>query len=703
MPRTNLEIVKSRQPGQLNEAQQRRLLVTCQYIDKLLSSVENALHSAASLSPFPQYVVDVTPAQTRVLEDHIRRIRSQLLRALAWQGLAPEPSEIPVTRAITTDLAFVDIAIEELRPGYMRGSGAIPDDAVDELNGVVHELRTLVQGMDRYVRQELGINLESRLRKLEATGYDVGLLRLIEEVITRHGLVEFRARIDAIAARLEDNNLEVALFGRVSSGKSSLLNALLSTDVLPVGINPITAVPTRLFYGKTLRAEVTFASGRQETVSLEEFAKLVTEQGNPGNLRNVARAVVEVPSPRLRQGIVLVDTPGLGSLAKRGAAQTLAYLPSCDLALLLIDAGTSLNEEDIGTLRLLYEAGIPAIVLLSKADLLGTGDLHQATTYIQQQLRTELGLEMNVHPVSSLHDRALLLDHFFERELLPRFEQARALRNDSIARKVGALRDAVIAALEAILDQSKRRGKSTPAQAHGLEEQLRLTTGEVGEQRTVLSHAFFQLSERPQAIITKVADLAVGWVADYGRTRVPALKLSEWLHEAVWEATAQQIDDLRGVCQRAFSTLQTVAKEMGRTDVPSSDELESLLRDVPRFELAALPDEINLGLWKVFGQRVLRYRVEGSLEQGIGSLLKQELHLYGQALSQWSQQFANKIALLVNSYASAYRSQLQRMAGTSNDSVDVLRIQQDLALLRNGARNEDTAKSNTESTIEREA
>jgi len=75
------------------------------------------------------------------------------------------------------------------------------------------------------------------------------------------------------------------------------------------------------------------------------LAKLVTEQGNPGNHGNVVRAIVEVPSPRLRDGIMLVDTPGLGSLAKRGAAETLAYLPSCDLALLLIDAGATLNEE----------------------------------------------------------------------------------------------------------------------------------------------------------------------------------------------------------------------------------------------------------------------------------------------------------------------------------------------------------------------
>jgi hypothetical protein len=85
MPEPGPEMVKAQEPGALNDAQQRRLIVTCKYIDKLLCDIEHALHSAASQSPFPRYVVDISPAQMRVIEDHIGRLRSQLLRAL---GLA---------------------------------------------------------------------------------------------------------------------------------------------------------------------------------------------------------------------------------------------------------------------------------------------------------------------------------------------------------------------------------------------------------------------------------------------------------------------------------------------------------------------------------------------------------------------------------------------------------------------------------------
>jgi GTP-binding protein EngB required for normal cell division len=683
MPEPGPKIVGARARGALNDAQQRRLSVTCKYIDKLLCDIEQALHSAESTSPFARHVVDITPAQTRVIEDHIGRFRSQLLRALDWQHMKPDPPEIPVTRSVMTDLAFVDIAIEELRPSYMSGCGAIPEDAVGELNGVVHELRSLVGSMERYLRQDLGTNLELRLRRLEETGCDVGLLQCIEQLVTRHGLVEFRPRIDSLASRLEDNNLEVALFGRVSSGKSSLLNALLSTDVLPVGINPITAVPTKLEYGATLRAFVTYGNGRNEIVTVEELGKLVTEQGNPGNLRNVTRAMVQVPSPRLKQGIVLVDTPGLGSLARRGGAETLAYLPSCDLALLLIDAGTTLNEEDVGTLRLLYEAAIPAIVLLSKADLLGEGDLHQVTGYIHEQLQQEMGLTLNVHPISSLPEQSVLLDHFFEQELLPRFNQARVLRSSSAARKIGALRDAVTTAIETVLDQQNRRGRGLPADVHDLEERLRVVTGEVGEQRTVLDHAFFTLGETPETILNLTAESALSWMRANSKPRVTPAQISEWMHDGVRNSVERVIETAQGISERAIEALRAVAREMGRSDIPEQDEAEALLRDIPRFELGMAPEGINMTTWIFLGSSVVRARIKSNLLRSVGAEVKQALHLYGNALSQWGHQYVSRMVVLVNSNADAYRVQLQRIAGTSNDHLDVPRLEQDLAVLGN--------------------
>ncbi len=153
---------EAREPGTLNDAQRRRLSITCKYIDGLLCDIEHALHAAESASPFPRYIVDVTPEQAGTIEGHIRRLRSQLLRTMEWQHLKPEPAEIPVTRSITTDLAFIDIAIEELKPRYLRGCGAVPEDAVSALNGLIRELGDLVKSMDRTVRQGAGTAVEAK-------------------------------------------------------------------------------------------------------------------------------------------------------------------------------------------------------------------------------------------------------------------------------------------------------------------------------------------------------------------------------------------------------------------------------------------------------------------------------------------------------------------------------------------------------------
>lgn len=685
MPQRGQRTEMTRHAGELNEHQKSRLRITCQYIDKLLSDVEDILHAAISPSPFPRYIVDVSPAQIRVLEDYLRRLRSQLVRTINWQNMKPEPPDIPATRAVLTHLAFVDIAIEELKPSYMRGSGPVPEDAVSELNGVVHELRSLVTDMERYLKQELTTDLEKRLLRLEAAGLDVNLLRLLEQIVTRNGLVEFRPRIDALASRMEDDSFELALFGRVSSGKSSLLNALLGTNVLPVGINPITAVPTKLRYGSALKAAVAYGDGRNEAVSIEDLSRLVTEQGNPGNLKNVVRAIVEVPSPRLKQGVLLVDTPGLGSLATRGAAETLAYLPSCDLALLLIDAGATLNDEDIGTLRLLYEAGIPALVLLSKADLLAEGDLHRAISYIQEHVKRDLGLDVMVHPVSAVEYYSILLDQFFERELLPRFAKARALRESSVARKIGSFREAVIAAIESSLHREKRdMPPQVQENATELETLLRVITGEVGEQRTTLDHAFRRFGETPDAVLDAVSQEAANWVRTTSETQISSLRLSEWIHDVTNKSIQRPIGRLKEVGQHAIASLEKIAKEMGRSDTPSQQDFELLLRDLPRFELANLPKTIGLNRWNLWGEGMLRSKIRASLRESIGSHLREELHLYGMALSQWSEQIVRKLEALVNSYATAYRVQIHRASGVSSKVADIHQMEADLELLLNG-------------------
>jgi hypothetical protein len=105
------------------------------------------------------------------------------------------------------------------------------------------------------------------------------------------------------------------------------------------------------------------------------------------------------------------------------------------------------------------------------------------------------------------------------------------------------------------------------------------------------------------------------------------------------------------------------------------------MRDLPRFELAALPSDISVSLWRVWGEGVLRSQIRAKLRESTGSHLKEELQLYGMALSQWSEQIVVKLEALVSSYADTYRVQLHRGSGGAGKVADLGQLEADLEFL----------------------
>ena len=299
-------------------------------------------------------------------------------------------------------LGAVDIAVEELKPKYMRGYGEVPESVAMELNGIVGELAGLVSRLDGYLSAGASQDFKVRLNRLEQAGNDLRLLKAIEQIIRERGLVEFRSALGGILDRAEDKTFEIAVFGRVSSGKSSLLNTILDTDVLPVGVTPVTAVPTRISHAPATCLTVSFFEAATQTFDITQLAEFATEQQNPRNSKHVVRVSVALPSPRLQAGVAFVDTPGLGSLATSGASETLAYLPECDLGVVLIDAGSTLTTDDLRTIMTLHEAAVPVNVLLSKSDLLGSEDLAKIIQYVKEHIASECKLDLPVRPVSIL-------------------------------------------------------------------------------------------------------------------------------------------------------------------------------------------------------------------------------------------------------------------------------------------------------------
>lgn len=98
-------------------------------------------------------------------------------------------------------------------------------------------------------------------------------------------------RAHLLAERLAAGRFLVAVVGEFERGKSTLVNALVAEPVLPTGVLPLTAVATDLAFGEPAAA-VKFLDGHIEAISRDQIASYVTEAGNPGNGRRVARVEV---------------------------------------------------------------------------------------------------------------------------------------------------------------------------------------------------------------------------------------------------------------------------------------------------------------------------------------------------------------------------------------------------------------------------
>ena len=414
--------------GQLNNFHKRSVAIGFQDIHQRLTALEEAIACCERQSPLSEYVRDMSPTETKVVQDYFSRVRGALLDCLEQYEIPLESRRISLRWALQTGLAFVGIAVDELGPEHLRGYGALDSNGRAILRKIQQEIDCHVDRVSAYVRQGAGQDLAERLESLQKQPAHVGTLQKLNKAVLRWKLVEFQPTLQTIVRRLEVPQFEIAVFGRVNSGKSSLLNHLVGVDVLPVGVTPITAVPTRLMRGRLSSAVIHFAEASPSRIDVAQLREYASEKGNPGNAKHVTGIEVELSAPRLHEGVVLVDTPGVGSLALTGSAETYAYLPRCDLSIVLVDAATTLSQEDLTLVRLLYEAGITVHVLLSKADLLNPADRQHALEYIRQQLRHNLGVEPPVHAVCAIGADAVLLDAWFVDELKPLLAPPRAGR-----------------------------------------------------------------------------------------------------------------------------------------------------------------------------------------------------------------------------------------------------------------------------------
>jgi GTP-binding protein EngB required for normal cell division len=242
------------------------------------------------------------------------------------------------------------------------------------------------------------------VRQYEHTKFQMAELLRSAELALRREHSDQPSPFTDLFARLAEDRFNVVVAGRFNRGKSSLMNALLRCDRLPVGIVPVTSVITTVAYGSEEEAFIEYEGRRiPERVDLDLLPDYVSQQGNPGNVRGVAMARVLMPAEIMRRGFYFVDTPGLGSSIAENTDTTRVFLPQADAILLVTSYDSPLSEEEFATIESAASSGRPLFIIINKQDIASAAEREEIRLHILGQLES---LGSDLPPLFSVSARA---------------------------------------------------------------------------------------------------------------------------------------------------------------------------------------------------------------------------------------------------------------------------------------------------------
>ena len=432
-----------------------------------------------------------------------------------------------------------------------------------------------------------------------------------------------RDRLDGLRQRLREERCYLAVLGQFKRGKSTLINALLGDEVLPTAIVPLTSIPTFLRGGEQLAARVQFDNGQPEEQFAEPDAKalvqfltrFVTESANPHNRLGVRLVETTHPSPLLRQGVVLIDTPGIGSTFRHNTEATVNFLPQCDAALFVVSADPPITEVEVEFLKLAHRKLARLFFILNKVDYLDPEERRIAVEFLQQVLCEQVGFA-SPPPVFCVSARQGLAARRnqdtagWQSSGMAEIEQRivdflRTEKTDVLNRALARQADDILADVQRRLELTLRSLQMPLAE---LDERIRVfeeSMIEIEEQRIVLMKRLGEDEERLAGAVMKHAHQLQTQSFQFFRGIVQMCQDrdgAKWSEESAREALAAAIPSY---FEREFGTAHQLCEQQLREAlVPHHRRADELVASVHQlverlFEVSAEPTRQGSVLAKV--------------------------------------------------------------------------------------------------------
>lgn len=164
------------------------------------------------------------------------------------------------------------------------------------------------------------------------------------------------AKLQEMAVMVEADTFKVLIVGQFSRGKSTLINALLGQKVLPSYARPTTAIINEIKFGSTPQALI-YPRPRPDDPrpapvevavgELEKYIRVEPEADDPDQVNPYLKADVFWPIDLCRNGVELIDSPGLDDVNQAREEETITYITKVDAVIMVLDAQQAATRSEI--------------------------------------------------------------------------------------------------------------------------------------------------------------------------------------------------------------------------------------------------------------------------------------------------------------------------------------------------------------------
>lgn len=303
----------------------------------------------------------------------------------------------------------------------------------------------LLQGLQRngyMVRKNQERNLDS-LKHAYLKELD-----MLESLVEKYKLSDHQKQTIAdLCSRIETYRLSVPLIGAFSSGKTSLLNRYLGTDVFTTEMAPETAIASELYFAEAGMEKVVahYVDGNRQEYPLSDMKQL----GQQGSTLLYQEVHLHNTILAAHPDIVLVDMPGLDSTIPAHNKAILNYIKEGVTFILCVATDQTLKQSVLAFLQQLSLYQLDFSVLMTKREMRQPEDLPALQQNMAKSIREITQQEAPIGSVSAWKGQ---LDDFYS--ALERIEgRKEALLQDQFVPEFQSLREQIKQSLSLLAKQ----------------------------------------------------------------------------------------------------------------------------------------------------------------------------------------------------------------------------------------------------------